>query len=1030
MNEMYPQNNHEFSDNLFKNPTTEYRGVPFWGWNCDLNRDQLMNQIENFKSMGFGGFHIHSRTGLVTPYLGKEFMELVKACVKKAKEEGMKVWLYDEDRWPSGTAGGLVTKDPKYRAKYLLFTPTPYEANPKIEANYIASAAAVRTGNGELLARYDIVLNLDGTLKSYHRMGETDVNKGTIWYAYLETPNSSPWFNNQTYLNTLDPASVKRFIEVTHEAYKVAVGSEFGGVIPAIFTDEPQFTHKTTLGFSHSLEDIFLPWTGDLAVTYNQVYGSDIIGNLPELIWELEENISITRYQYHDHIAERFAIAFVDTVGEWCKESGIKLTGHMMSEPTLKSQTAALGEAMRAYRGFEIPGVDMLRDHREYSTVKQAQSVAHQYGRVDVSSELYGVTNWDFDFRGHKLQGDWQAALGVTVRIPHHAWVSMAGEAKRDFPAPFDAHVPWYLEYPMIEGHFARVNTAMTRGKALVRIGVIHPIESYWLHFGPNSETAEIRQQMDENFKNLIDWLLFTHLDFDFISESLLPELCQEASAPIKVGDMTYDVILVPGCETLRRTTLERLTQFARSGGKLIFMGKPPKYIDASLDPSGELLVDQATNVPFEKNDLIHELRAYREIDLWDKNGQRAEKLLYQMRVDGEDRWLFICQGKKVENLDVAPGERIRIQIKGHWKPQYYNTLSGEINDIGAKYVGEYTIMECKVYAHDSMLFRLKPIRYPHLLEEPNMEILGSQVVQIPFKLPFELSEPNVYMLDMAEYAFDEGLYQPSEEILRIDNLFRKALGYPSRMDAIAQPWAVPFEKSEHILSLRFNILSTAEVAEPILAVEDSKNLNIRFNDVVVAPIAKGYYVDQAIHTIPLPKIKVGNNILELQIPFGLQTNTEWCYILGDFGVRIAGCEKIITKAVNKLAFGDITTQGLPFYGGNITYKAQIVSTGGEITLRVPHYRGELIGITLDGQRVGSIVFAPYTFTIKDVSPGSHEIGLILFGNRVNTFGAVHNANDSCTWFGPNAWRSEGDEWSYEYRLKKTGILKSPEIIQ
>lgn len=100
----------------------------------------------------------------------------------------------------------------------------------------------------------------------------------------------------------------------------------------------------------------------------------------------------------------------------------------------MKSQTAALGEAMRSYRSFHIPGIDILCDSRELTTAKQAQSAVHQYGREGMVSEIYGVTNWDFDFRGHKLAGDWQAALGVTVRVHHLAWVSMEGEAKRDYP--------------------------------------------------------------------------------------------------------------------------------------------------------------------------------------------------------------------------------------------------------------------------------------------------------------------------------------------------------------------------------------------------------------------------------------------------------------------------------------------------------------------------------------------------------------------------------------------------------------------
>ena len=181
---------------------------------------------------------------------------------------------------------------------------------------------------------------------------------------------------------------------------------------------------------------MILPWTEDFAQTYQEMYQEDILEKLPELIWEkADRSVSTIRYHYHDHVTERFTRAFADNVGAWCKKHNIALTGHMMEEPTLRSQTAALGEAMRAYRSFELPGIDMLCDNHEYTTAKQAQSASHQFGREGVMSELYGVTSWSFDFRRHKLQGDWQAALGITLRVPHLSWVSMKGEAKRDYPA-------------------------------------------------------------------------------------------------------------------------------------------------------------------------------------------------------------------------------------------------------------------------------------------------------------------------------------------------------------------------------------------------------------------------------------------------------------------------------------------------------------------------------------------------------------------------------------------------------------------
>ena len=83
----------ELTDKLFENPTSEYRGAPFWAWNTTLEKDEMMRQIDGFKKMGFGGFHMHARVGLESEYLGGRFMDMVRACTDKAKENGMRAYL-------------------------------------------------------------------------------------------------------------------------------------------------------------------------------------------------------------------------------------------------------------------------------------------------------------------------------------------------------------------------------------------------------------------------------------------------------------------------------------------------------------------------------------------------------------------------------------------------------------------------------------------------------------------------------------------------------------------------------------------------------------------------------------------------------------------------------------------------------------------------------------------------------------------------------------------------------------------------
>ncbi|MBP5225688.1 MAG: hypothetical protein J6Z38_08940, partial [Lachnospiraceae bacterium] len=293
-------------DDLFRHPTSEYRGAPFWAWNCKLDKEELFRQLDVLKEMGFGGAHMHVRTGMATPYLSDEYMQLIRAVVDRAKESDMLAYLYDEDRWPSGAAGGLVTKDPAFRERYLLFTPYPYGSGvPMVPLSDNSSHDPMRTENGRLLACYDVELDPDGGLVSAVRIGENDAAAHTKWYAYLEFARENGWFNNQTYINTLDKKAMDRFIEVTYEAYERTVADEFDKTVPSIFTDEPQFARKQTLKYATDLKDVFLPGTDDLPETFAARCGMDLLDGLPELIWDrADRTVSAVRYHYHDHICE------------------------------------------------------------------------------------------------------------------------------------------------------------------------------------------------------------------------------------------------------------------------------------------------------------------------------------------------------------------------------------------------------------------------------------------------------------------------------------------------------------------------------------------------------------------------------------------------------------------------------------------------------------------------------------------------------------------------------------------------------
>lgn len=1025
---------------LFEKPTSEYRAAPFWAWNCKLSKEQLLRQIDQLKAMGMGGFNIHSRVGLDTEYLGDEFMDCVKSCCSKAKELGMLCRLYDEDRWPSGSAGGIVTKEQKYRSRFLTMAPRNYVENQ--DSTYMAAAKPVYSNNRTYLGSFQINLNQDGYMESYRKVEKGAETEGRVWEAYLEVSGDTPWFNDQAYVNTLDRKAIDRFIEVTYEKYYKELGSEFGKEIPTIFTDEPQTSQKSALRSPFEETKVVLPYTDDFERTFQQKYGVSILEHLPELFWEnANGKISQIRYWYHAHVCDRFSEAFGDNIGTWCEKHGIKLTGHMMNERTLHSQTLSAGDVMRPLKEFGIPGVDMLCDRRELSTVKQASSISHQMNRNGVMSELYGVTGWNFDFRGHKLGGDWQAALGVTLRVPHLSWVSMEGEGKRDYPASIGYQSPWYREYSYIEDHFARLNTALTRGKPVVRVGVIHPIESYWLYWGNQRQTAVVRQDLENNFTNVIEWLLYGLIDFDFVSEAMLSEDSQSCADGFRMGSMKYETVVVPQCHTIRSTTLKKLQEFANHGGKVIFMGEPPRFVDAALSDGPAQLALKCTQIPYQRGSLLNALQNRRDVDVelnaeegedptkvkqWE-TGIRSNNMFYQMRQDGENRWLFLSHVNPPVNKDITYTEKLEITVRGKYQPVLYDTMSGSIKPIFAEYADGWTRIPYYCSQYDSILLKLVPKDTiagdkPEYTKPQNKKYL-------PEPVSFTLDEPNVFLLDMAEYSFDDDPYREEEEILRIDNNFRNQLGFPLRMEALAQPWTDRSKESiNHTLHLRFTVNSDVAVPKMEFAIEHPENVTIVWNGKTVPSNVWGWYVDESIQTIALPGgVYAGKNTLELSIPFGRKTNVEWCYLLGNFGVEVAGKLKKITKLPESLAFGDIVSQRLPFYAGNLVYEIPFTCKSGELNIEVSHYRGSLVQAELDGRKIGNIVLAPYRLNCGPVKEGRHVLKLKVFGNRINAFGALHNADETEEWYGPNLWRTVDNKWSYEYQFKKMGILTTPQ---
>ncbi|MCM8815591.1 MAG: hypothetical protein NC931_06405, partial [Candidatus Omnitrophica bacterium] len=265
-----------------------YRGAPFWAWNGKLEPEELRRQIRIMKEMGLGGFFMHSRVGLDTEYLSKEWFECINACADEAKKLKMLAYLYDEDRWPSGAAGGLVTKDKKFRMRYL---------GMKIVDEYKKIKDAKNVAG-----IFEIEFEQD-KIKSYRKVKKLEKRtKDKVKYLVftIEVQKESPWYNGYTYLDTMNHQAVREFIKITHQRYKNSCGKYFGNVIPGIFTDEPNYGRTFFISQNEPETIIAVPWTERLPAVFKNRYGYDIMNHLPEIYFDIAgQKISRSRYHYH-----------------------------------------------------------------------------------------------------------------------------------------------------------------------------------------------------------------------------------------------------------------------------------------------------------------------------------------------------------------------------------------------------------------------------------------------------------------------------------------------------------------------------------------------------------------------------------------------------------------------------------------------------------------------------------------------------------------------------------------------------------
>ncbi len=967
-------------EKLLSLPLEEFRGLPFWSWNGKLVEEELRRQIRVFKEMGYGGFFMHSRSGLDTDYLSPEWFRCIDACIDEAKKNGLQAWLYDEDRYASGSAGGLVAEQKEFRRRELKYD--------------LLDLPDYRPGDLAFFAGKRIGTALSGVRRLTPGDALREEESFLRFYVEFDSPNE--WNNGGCYSDMMNAGAIRKFLRITHERYADECSAEFGKTIPGIFTDEPNYSN----------------WTDRMEEKFQSRYGIDLLDHLPELFFETEgRELSKIRWQIINLRTELLVDAFARPVAEWCARHNLIFTGHVFGEDSVLSQIERCGSAMRFIEHMDLPGADILSERwMNFDTMIQTASVAHQKDTRKAICECFAGVGWDFSLESQKAMIDWQAALGITVFSLHLAFYTLTGEAKRDYPPSFHDHSPWYKLEKNIQDYAARLGALLAGGDLRDPLLVIHPLESAWFGRPVGNYTEEERTEEEARLPRLRNCLLSNRLLFDYGDESMLARLGRiSPDGTIHLGKGVYGKVILPELRTVRTTTLELLEKFADAGGSVFYLGAPPEYADCERSERPKQIYRKFIAVDFRR--LEQEAEKIRTVSVSDHAGKEIPFLLHR-EIDAKNQYrLFLCNTGMIPTescqmtAPVMKDRKLRAQdVRVRWQaPSAWNLYEVDLE------TGDLHPQEKQKSEPDRIEFNtdFEPLesRFYILSEEelPVMnntgkigrtEIRETEIVESQGSWEIHPDEPNVFLLDEPEYSIDSAPYRKAY-VLNADAAVRRSLNLRPRSHGMIQPWKLrQIQDGKKTLSLRLRYpFECDEIPSMLhLAMEHPENFELSLNGMFIAQNDAGKWRDSGIRKIEIDgkKLRVGTNLLEMRTRYhGNMRGLEAVYLLGDFTVQ----NNSIKKAVRHLDPGDWCLQGFPYYSGNMTYCFHVCfePSGEAVFLEIPEWSGAALGIRINESDENTILHRPDLLRVDSLlKRGENRICVTVYGSCRNAFGPFY----------------------------------------
>lgn len=981
---------------FFDDPPAEFRPLPFWGINDRLSESELRRQIREMKEKGWGGFFPHPRYGMETPYLTKEYLEAMKVCVDEARQNKLEVWIYDEHPFPAGCAGGLVGAERKeYRHQVLVML--RHNRLTPIEEGVAYYEMDLDKGN---------LIGLKQVLKPENYSGTAS----NFLHFYTWTAPVQPTFHlgrtdifihGFPYTDVLNQKAVKRFIELTYEAYKSAIGKEFGKTVKGAFSDIP------VCQWHYATPRPSVPWTNALPRLFQKTYGYDLIPHLPALFFDVGEFLRV-RPDFWQLVNSLFLNSYTDQLAKWCARNKLQYTAHYWGEETLHWQIPWTGDVMTHFEKQHVVSIDhILRNIEDPLGVKQAASVAEQFNKPRLISETYALSGHNLTYEERKWIGDWEYALGVNCLVPYIPAYSMRGRRKRDEPPSEFFQQPYWPYERLLNDYFGRLSYLLTRGQRVIDILLLQPLNSARMLYKPSiAQPAAFRPHEDrfeaagaslyefsQGFTNLCEQLLKWHFDFHLGNEELLSQHAVIKKGKLKVGEMEYSLLIIPPSLNWSAKTIKLINDFSKKAGKVVAIDPTPQFIDGTARNN---ILDKSVRV-LGPDRLEKELRklAVPEVEI-----EGAEQLLYQHRAsDYHDLYFFANTSIKTSYLNT------KIKIKGGGNLEVWDAFSGRRYALPAEKVGQDLVCFLDFYPVSSFLL----VRQPEASNHPVYQRFPTDFARVePLNgvWDFERRDPNALTLDYCEVKVAAGGWASRIPIWQAHRLLHQAGA------------GTAFESR-----FRFNVADAP--ASLFLAIEDPARYVVTVNGETLGETETGSWWDPSIRLFDvLSLVKLGENIIEISGAVGVDMEFESIYLVGDFALRRENGFTIVKEALRTKG-EDLVNEGYPFFTGRCVLRRSfsLPSSVKGLYLSFEEVGAIVAQVRLNGSVVENLVWKPYLVDLtKHLEPGENSLEVELCTSLHNLLGPHHSKQGEARHFVLEHSWADVVNWTDDYFFVPVGV--------